>query len=501
MKRIDHRNMARRKDEIEARLAPRNWTDQPSPMFAASNVSLEMSGRVGATCAGGIGPIHQMVRRLGLDRKIDESLDLLKRHLPYHESDHVLNIAYNVLAGGTKLEDLELLRHDAAYMDLLGAQRIPDPTTAGDFLRRPTGSHVERLMDDVNEVRVGVWKRQPKSFRRRATIDVDGTIVPTLGEKKAGMGMSYKGIWGYHPLLVSLANTKEPLFIVNRPGNTASQSGSVRWIDKAIDLCGQAFKEVWIRGDTAFSLTEQFDRWTDAGVHFVFGYDAHANLVRKAESLPESAYSPLQRETREVKTTPRETRENTKEQVVFDSGYRNIRLKSEEWAEFTHQPTNCKRAYRMIVLRKNLSVEESDLVLFDNVKYFFYITNDELLEGSEVIAEANARCDQENVIEQLKNGVNALRVPVNDLVSNWAYMVIASLAWTLKAWFGLTLPNRADVEDVLRMEFKKFLNLVVRIPCQVINGGRRLRIRLLGYTDRARLLFESLAATRAWAGT
>ena len=405
------------------------------------------------------------------------------------------------MAGGTKLEDLELLRHDTAYMDLLGAQRIPDPTTAGDFLRRPSGADVERLMDDVNAVRLGVWKRQPRSFRRRATIDADGTIVPTLGEKKAGMGMSHKGIWGYHPLLVSLANTKEPLFIVNRPGNSTSQSGSAKWLDKAINLCGQAFKEVWVRGDTAFSLTGEFDRWTDAGVRFVFGYDSHPNLVQKAENLPESAYSPLQRETREVKTGPREKRENTKEQVVFYNGYRNIRLKSEEWAEFWYQPTNCKRSYRMIVLKKNLSVEESDLVLFDDVKYFFYIANDDAIEGPEVIREANARCDQENVIEQLKNGVNALRVPVNDLVSNWAYMVIASLAWTLKAWFGLTLSNRLDCDAVLRMEFKKFLNLVIRIPCQVIRGGRRLRIRLLGYTDRARLLVESLSATRAWAGT
>jgi hypothetical protein len=493
--------MARRKQEIEVRLAPRNWTDQPSPMFAASNVSLEVSDRISATCAGGIAPIHQMVRRLGLDRKIDGCLELLKRHLPYHESDHVLNIAYNVLAGGTKLEDLELLRHDTAYMDLLGAQRIPDPTTAGDFLRRPTGTDIEKLMDAVNEVRVRVWKSQPRNFRQRATIDADGTIVPTLGEKKAGMAMSYKGIWGYHPLLVSLANTKEPLFIENRPGNSTSQSGSAKWIDKAIDLCRQAYDEVWIRGDTAFSLTQEFDRWTDADVHFVFGYDAHPNLVQKAENLPESAFSPLQRETREAKTGPREKRENTKEQVVFDNGYRNIRLDSEEWAEFTYQPTNCKRSYRMIALKKNLSIEESDIVLFDDVKWFFYITNDDILAGAEVIGEANARCDQENVIEQLKNGVNALRVPVNDLVSNWAYMVIASLAWTLKAWFGLTLPKRVDCDDVLRMEFKKFLNLVIRIPCQVIKGGRRLRIRLLGYTDRARLLIESLSATRVWAGT
>jgi hypothetical protein len=236
-------------------------------------------------------------------------------------------------------------------------------------------------------------------------------------------------------------------------------------------------------------------------VHFVFGYDAHPNLVEMAGSLPESAYSPLRRKKRKVKTRRRRKRENTKEQVVFDNGYKNIRLKSEEWTEASYRPGNCKKSYRMIVLKKNLSVEESDLVLFDDVRYFFYITNDDGIRAEDVIGEANARCDQENVIEQLKNGVNALRVPVNDLVSNWAYMVIASLAWTLKAWFGLTLSAKADCDDVLRMEFKKFLNLVMRIPCQVIKGGHRLRIRLLGFTDRARLLVDSLVATACRDGT
>ncbi len=77
-----------------------------------------------------------MVVRSGLVKEIDENLELLKMHVPYHESDHILNLAYNVLSGNERLEDIELHRQDSGYLDALGAQRIPDPTTAGDFTRR-----------------------------------------------------------------------------------------------------------------------------------------------------------------------------------------------------------------------------------------------------------------------------------------------------------------------------------------------------------------------------
>ena len=331
----DRKKLRRRKRRIARRLDRRNFPPTPGVVFRSSNVRYEMADRVRATSAGGVGAAHMLARRVGLVRAIDERVHLLKRHAPYHESDHVLNIAYNVLAGNTRLEDLELLRQDESYMDMLGAARIPDPTTAGDFLRRFTPKEIETLMDLVNAIRVTIWRSQPPEFRKRAKIDADGTISPTTGEKKEGMALNHKGIWGYHPLLVSLANTREPLFIVNRPGNVTSHDGAAKWIDKAIDLALAAFAEVLLRGDTDFSLTWKFDEWTERNVKFVFGYDACKNLVRTAESLPDSAYTPLARRAKyEVKTAPRAKRENAKEGIVREKGYRNIRLVSEEVAEF-----------------------------------------------------------------------------------------------------------------------------------------------------------------------
>ena len=177
-------------------------------------------------------------------------------------------------------------------------------------------------------------------------------------------------------------------------------------------------------------------------------------------------------------------------------GYRNLKLQKEHVAEFAYRPRKCSRAYRMIVLRKSISVEEGQIRLWDDIRYFFYITNIEDKTPAEVVSFCNQRCNQENLIEQLKNGLNALRMPVGDLVSNWAYMVMASLAWTLKAWFALLAGHYDRRKGLLRMEFRRFLNTIVRMPAQVIRGGRRILLRILGYNEWTETFLDTWAAIR-----
>jgi len=338
--------------------------------------------------------MHRLAQQTGLIPALDQGLHLLKRHLPYHESDHVLNIAYNILCHGDCLEDLERLRHDEVYLDALGTQRIPDPTTAGDFCRRFTEAEVLRLMEIINQVRREIWKQQPETFFRQAIIEADGTIAETTGECKDGMDVSYKGVWGYHPLVLSLANTGEPLYLVNRSGNCTSSQSAAVYFDRAIDLCQAA-------------------------------------------------------------------------------GFREI-----------------------------LSVEQGQQRLFDEIRYFFYITNDRTSSRAEIVHQANERCNQENLIEQLKNGVQAMRMPVDNLVSNWAYMVMASLAWTLKAWFALLLPAEgrwaekyaAEKQSVLTLEFKRFRQAFIELPCQIVKTGRRLVYRLLSWNRWLPVFFRGVRA-------
>jgi hypothetical protein len=444
--------------------------------------------------------MHLLATKTGLVQAIDQRLQLLKIHRPYHESDHVLNIAYNFLAGGTHLEHLELRRRDEVYLDALGAECIPDPTTAGDFCRRFGSGDVEQLMAAVNECRLDVWQQQPEAFFEEALIDADGVLVPTHGSCKAGMEFSYGGLWGYHPLVVSLGNTAEPLYIENRPGNCPSHRGVIRYYRKAIRLCHQAgFRKITLRGDTDFGLTRYFDEWDDRGAHFVFGMDARSKVVGIAESLPSKAWKRLKRPAKyEVQTTPRGRRPRVKEHIVTEREFKCIRLQSEDVASFAYRPYHCQKTYRMVVVRKNLTIERGERALFDDIRYFFYVTNDPTLSDSEVVFKSNQRCNQENLIEQLKNGPRALHAPLDNLLSNWAYMVMASLAWTLKAWFALSLPetgrwasqHREQKQAVLRMEFKTFCNALMNLPAQIVRTGRRVVFRMLSWNPWQPVLFR-----------
>jgi hypothetical protein len=500
--------LARRKRRLERRIDKNDNRGNARPMFTASNIHYELSDKAQGLACGGIGAMHLLALRLGLPALIDERLHLLKMHLPYHESDHVLNLAYNVLAGGRCLEDLELRRTDEAYLNALGARRIPDPTTAGDFCRRFTEKSIRLLQELFHETRRKVWAAQPPAFFAQATIDVDGVLVETGGECKQGMDISYNGTWGYHALVVSLAETGEVLALVNRSGNRPSHEGAAAELDRAIALCRDAgFQQVLLRGDTDFSQTQHLDRWNaNPQVRFIFGMDLMPNLHVLADDLARSKWQPLERPPKyTVKTKPRTRPPNVKEEVVRRREFKNIRLESEEVAEFEYRPTACRQKYRIVVVRKNLAIEKGQQRLFDDYRYFFYITNDRERTAAEIVFSANDRCDQENLNAQLQGGVRALTAPLDTLESNWAWMVITGLAWNLKAWFALSLPetpgrwreqHQQEKRRVLRMEFRTFVNAFMLLPCQIVRTGRKLVYRLLSWNPWQPLLFRLLGVLR-----
>ncbi len=502
-------HIANGKRRIERRL-DRTQFDGVCPVLSASNIHYETSEKAHAISGGGIGMIHTMVKRLGLDEAINRAVAIFKVYLPYSESDHVLNIAYNIVAGGTCLDHLELRRNDEVYLDALGALRIPDPTTAGDFCRRFDVESIHRLMETINQTRLKVWRQQPSEFFEQAVIDADGSMVETTGQCKQGIDINHKGQWGYHPLIVSLANTCEPLYIVNRSGNRPSHEGAADYLDQAAALCRQAgFRTIRLRGDTDFTQTRHLDRWDEEGVKFVFGIDARDNFYELAENLPQSAWKRLDRPEREVKTAPRRRPENVKQRIVEEREFEDIRLAAEYVAEFDYQPTACNCKYRVVVVWKELDIYQGQTKLFDKDVCFFYLTNDREMTAREIVFDANDRCDQENLIQQQKGGVYALTAPLDNLHSNWAYMVMASLAWSLKAWSALLLPETPRWRErhaqqkrrLLRMDFATYRNAFINMPAQIIRTGRKIVYRLLAWNPWQGAffrLFDHLKTTEHW---
>jgi Transposase DDE domain group 1 len=470
------------------------------PVIATRSRTYDLSERSRGISCGGVPLLLRMAQRIGLVDAIDRRVKVLKLWLPYRESDHVLNFAINAWCDGQRLEDMELRRNDFAFLEAIGAETLPDPTTEGDFCRRFTESSIRALQDAIDEARLNVWQQQPASFFEEAIIEMDGTMVVTTGSCKHGMDINYQGKWGYHPLVVTLANTRELLSIVNRSGNKTSHDGAAAEADRAIALCRLGgFRKVRLRGDTDFSLTTNFDRWNADNVVFEFGYDASATMKAHAEGLEKRAWKKLARPLRyEVETVSRKRPDNIKREIVRQREYLCKELKSEQVAEFKYKPVACQETYRVVVVRKNISEEKGDKVLFDKIRYFFYITNDWDKPAADVVFSCNDRCDQENILAQLSGGVRALSAPVDNLYSNWAYMVMTGIAWTMKSWMALLLPVRKQSEGehneerqtLLTMEFRTFLNAFIRMPCQIVHQARRVILRVLAYNPHLPTFFR-----------
>lgn len=350
MKKSIAKELAKRKRRIRKRLQKANKNkyrraaENAPPVLDTTGLKYELADKTQGIGHGGVPLTIALANELGLTDAIDRRLQLLKFHLPYHESDHVMNFVINAICGGTCLEDMELRRNDENFLNAVGADSIPDPTTAGDFCRRFTTEDIDDLHRAIDDARIEAWQPMDEAFFEEAIVDLDGTLVGTTGECKQGMEISYTGVWGYHPLLVSLANTGEVLSIFNRSGNRPSEEGAAAYANRAIEVCRRGgFRKVRLRGDTAFSQTESLDGWNADGVEFQFGYKSYANLVEIAENLDECVWKKLERQPSYTRVgPPRAKPENVKQKVVRLRGFENLRLDREDVAEFDYRPTACQ---------------------------------------------------------------------------------------------------------------------------------------------------------------
>jgi Transposase DDE domain group 1 len=452
--------------------------------------SKQRGSAIGGVCAG-----IELLKKSGLGELIDSKLIFNKGRRGYSASTHIFNIALNTFSGGTTLDEIELRRKDESFRAIFSGETVPAPTTEGDFCRKFRSDDIEELQCAFNETRANIWRCAKLSGQ--AVIDADGVFVNTNGECKEGAAFTYKKTFGYHVLNVSLANTLETLFLDVRPGNRPSHEGAALRFTQAAELClRNGFTSVLLRGDTDFSQTVHLGDWDAKGYKFIFGFDANQTVKAIASELNPDAWKPLCRvengvcdeDTFETYTDEeRERRHNFKLDEIRSRGYRHLELIEERISEFKYQPSACDRAYRMIVIKKRVLVTKGYEPLLEDVRYFFYISNEEKMSAEEIVKSANQRCAQENIHAILKD-MGVLRAPLGDLNSNWAYMVITSLAWNLKAWIGLKMRDSLKCKHgvfsglrkrIMTMEFRTFLNHLIHIPILVRKKGKKIFLDIL----------------------
>jgi len=463
------------------------WPQTEGRVMRHPLLHLESDSRGEITHYGGLVLAQQFVRRFRVAQRLDDALTLFKRHAPYHESDHVLALAYTLYTDGTCLEDQAALQGSEAVRRLVGACRIPDPTTAGDFLRRfRTAQDVEHLSGGIDEVQEAVWSKLPRSVRRRrkkhelALVDLDGHIKPLYGVQKEGADFSYDGRWSYQPLVVSLGGSGECLKVVNQPGSARPSDAAAKALQEVLPLIQRHFRNAIVRGDTDFDRSDVFNEAIDAGAYFAIGGRLYQNRAALVEAIAEQDWKPfVPRADRQQRSGPsrRGRTANYRRQKAQERGYRTLSTVKQWVSEIAYQPAGLCSPCRMIVRRILIEEDNGQGALFEHFRYRLVLTNlPRSYTPREVIDITYQRCDQENVIEQFGHGIAGWRMPVAEFMGNSAWLQIARLAWNLGKWIAqIALPS-----EVVRWEWKRFRRHFVYIAAKVLTMGRCLVVRLAG---------------------
>jgi hypothetical protein len=462
------------------------WPEVAGRMMRLPRTHLEVDERSEVTPYGGLAIATAFLRRFKVAERIDRHVKVFRVHLPYHESDHVLVQALNLYVGGTCIEDVANLQHSEAVRRIIGAPRIPDPTTGGDFLRRlhEEDHQLPGLRRAVDEVQSDVWRRLRRGRGKRdeawSIVDVDGHVKPLYGVQKEGADF-YKSTWCYQPLVVSLAGNGECLAIRNRPGSVRSSDGTAGVLDLVLPRVRERGGQMLVRGDSDFDRSDVRAACDRAGAYFAFVGREFTDRPKLVEEITESQWKPFRtrahREQVERRNRPtyvsRRKKPNRRRQRARARNFTEKQLVKQWIAEVVQTDVDGK-PYRLAIRRQLIEHREGQRSLFEEYRYRYIVTSlPASVSTQDVVDLTYERCDQENMIAQLGSGLAAWRMPVAEFDGNSAWLEIARLAWNLGKWIAqLALPA-----EVVRWEWKRFRQAFVYAAAQVIRRSRQIVLR------------------------
>jgi hypothetical protein len=448
------------------------WPETCGRVMRTPKLHAEVDAQSEVTPYGGLALVSAFVRRFKVAQTIDERVNVLKLYLPYHESDHILALAMNFYVGGTCIEDMANLQQSEAVQRLLGSCRTPDPTTAGDFLRRFDERRNQGSLEDLrsanDEVQSQVWKAlSPRSGRKRkrrewAVIDMDGHTKELYGVQKEGADFSRKGQWSFHPLLVSMAGTGECLAVRNRPGNQRSCEGAADVLEDVLPRVNRHYKNVLVRGDSDFGWRDIRETCDRNGAYFAFVGREFPDRPGIANSIPERQWKPFRTRAARQKNEDRKRSDyrrrrkkrtrNRRRKRARERNYKELRQVKQWVTEILWSPIGSAAPIRLVIRRQLIEHHKGQEFLFEQYRYRYVETNlPASVSTVEVIDHTYERCDQEKMIGQMGSGLAAWRMPV-----------IAQLA----------LPD-----EVVRWEWKRFREAWVYLAAQVTKRGRQVWVR------------------------
>ncbi len=453
---------------------------------------------------GGLSLLCQLAQRVQFHRKVDEQVGVLKIHQGYAESDHLFHLLSSMVAGSSCIEDVGRLKEDKVYKKLTGVDKVTDPTTMGDFLRRFGRSDLNDLKEAIWQMRERAWDKAGRKLPRHIAVDLDSRVSEVYGNCKQGADFSWKKCFSYHPEMLSIAETGEWLDVVNRSGNEPSGQKAAYLLRRNLPRLSQRFASVCVRGDSKFGRTDVLKECLKHEARVCVSWAAYPNLIRLAEELPEQRWQLMERESKgdawgqPVEKKRRKGR-NLRRQKARRRGYKDKKLLVEHVAEFAYQPTHKKKkmpqTYRMMVIRKQIEVA-GKTGLYDQYEYRFILTDLQEPWLEKIVRYARGRSNQENLIEQGKNGVSAFRMPTGQLLANEVWMVMAMLAQCCKSWMCLL----ALGTDKLGWEWKRFRWHFIYIVARVTRGSRQRHVFFSVGRPQYRVLLRGMIALGAGGG-
>ena len=440
------------------------------PMIVKENKQSPLLG-----CAG-IVPVRNLVERLGIASVLDSHISVLKRHNPYFESDHILTFVYNFLTGGEVINDIERLQESEGLVKILGTERIPDPTTAGDFLVRFATNDIEDFQSAFEQMQDTAFSLLDRKRKEMATIEHDSSIHQVYGDKKEGADYAYENTYSYNVQYVTLAETGDVLHQELREGNSYSSCGFSAILPGILDRVGEHFKHLRYRADSASYDKAIVGPCEERGVEFYISADHTKRLMRDVLAIDEHAWKPyrsmkLAGKKKQSSGKKRKKRKNQKKKVQDRRKPNRERRGKIEIASLFYQPTGWEKPYRYIVKRTEVVDKYGQQYLEDGLcKYLYHIivTNNFEASDTQAMHIGQARANQENLIKDFKYGLGLSHVPTGFFLANQIYFKIAALAWNIKTW----MLNLLTVGDGAVLRFKRFLYLWINHACAVSKTGR-----------------------------